>query len=373
MADRSAEELLVHAGWLRALALRLVRDNDVADDLVQETWVATMHRTPERSEICEVVAREGDAQPAAHACPQRRPPQRSRTGDAPDRRRRRADARRAGRARRNAAQARRARAAPRRAVSHDGAVALLRGRTAREHRAHAGYPCEHRALAAEDGTGSTARRARCRRPAAGSNGPFRCSRFPRECSWHKRRPSSSLSRSCCCCCSSAACCCFAIAAASDGEHARAASVGRTGCRAASSVRSELALGADPDRPAWLIQPDVKPRRIAGRVTFAVRPRRARPSSSRALPPRVASARPCDARRMQPASSISVHSPRWNSACARRPRNARAPCSMSICETHWCGADKLELALGACDAAMYRHRARRVGRCDREGAHRTARS
>lgn len=50
MADRSAEELLVHAGWLRALALRLVRDHDDADDLVQDTWVATLHRTPERSE-----------------------------------------------------------------------------------------------------------------------------------------------------------------------------------------------------------------------------------------------------------------------------------------------------------------------------------
>jgi len=35
MADRSAEQLLVHAGWLRGLALRLVRDGDVADDLTQ--------------------------------------------------------------------------------------------------------------------------------------------------------------------------------------------------------------------------------------------------------------------------------------------------------------------------------------------------
>jgi RNA polymerase sigma-70 factor (ECF subfamily) len=50
MADRSAEELLVHAGWLRALALRLVRDDDVADDLVQDTYIATMQRAPERSE-----------------------------------------------------------------------------------------------------------------------------------------------------------------------------------------------------------------------------------------------------------------------------------------------------------------------------------
>ena len=37
MADRSPEELLVHAGWLRALALRPVRDEDVVDDLVQDT------------------------------------------------------------------------------------------------------------------------------------------------------------------------------------------------------------------------------------------------------------------------------------------------------------------------------------------------
>src|SRR5262245_14736334 len=50
MNDRSAEELLAHAGWLRSLALRLVRDEDVADDLVQETWIATMRRAPERSE-----------------------------------------------------------------------------------------------------------------------------------------------------------------------------------------------------------------------------------------------------------------------------------------------------------------------------------
>ena len=50
MNDRTAEELLVHAGWLRALALRLVRDGDDADDLVQDTWVATMRHVPERSD-----------------------------------------------------------------------------------------------------------------------------------------------------------------------------------------------------------------------------------------------------------------------------------------------------------------------------------
>ena len=50
MSNRSAEELLAHAGWLRGLALRLVRDNDIADDLVQETWMATMRGAPERRE-----------------------------------------------------------------------------------------------------------------------------------------------------------------------------------------------------------------------------------------------------------------------------------------------------------------------------------
>ncbi|MEO8699110.1 MAG: sigma-70 family RNA polymerase sigma factor [Kofleriaceae bacterium] len=46
----NAEELLVHASWLRGLALRLVRDADVADDLVQDTWVATIRRAPETGE-----------------------------------------------------------------------------------------------------------------------------------------------------------------------------------------------------------------------------------------------------------------------------------------------------------------------------------
>src|SRR5262245_14686566 len=50
MTDRGAEDLLAQAGWLRALALRLVRDDDIADDLVQDTLITTMHRTPERSE-----------------------------------------------------------------------------------------------------------------------------------------------------------------------------------------------------------------------------------------------------------------------------------------------------------------------------------
>jgi RNA polymerase sigma factor (sigma-70 family) len=50
MAERhgiDAEELLAHAGWLRALALRLARDPDDAEDLVQETWIASMRHSPD--------------------------------------------------------------------------------------------------------------------------------------------------------------------------------------------------------------------------------------------------------------------------------------------------------------------------------------
>jgi len=50
MAQFDADELLVHAGWLRGLALRIVRDPDVADDLVQETWAATIRRSPDTRE-----------------------------------------------------------------------------------------------------------------------------------------------------------------------------------------------------------------------------------------------------------------------------------------------------------------------------------
>lgn len=46
----NAEELLAHGAWLRRLALRIVRDADVADDLVQDTWAATVRRPPERGE-----------------------------------------------------------------------------------------------------------------------------------------------------------------------------------------------------------------------------------------------------------------------------------------------------------------------------------
>jgi RNA polymerase sigma factor (sigma-70 family) len=48
--DTTAEELLAHSGWLRALAIRLVGDADVAEDLVQETWIAAARRTPEARE-----------------------------------------------------------------------------------------------------------------------------------------------------------------------------------------------------------------------------------------------------------------------------------------------------------------------------------
>jgi RNA polymerase sigma-70 factor (ECF subfamily) len=43
------EELLAHAGWLRALARSLVADPATADDLVQDTWVAALRHPPDRS------------------------------------------------------------------------------------------------------------------------------------------------------------------------------------------------------------------------------------------------------------------------------------------------------------------------------------
>jgi RNA polymerase sigma-70 factor (ECF subfamily) len=42
------EELLAHADWVQALAVRLVHDRDVANDLVQETWLAALRRPPAR-------------------------------------------------------------------------------------------------------------------------------------------------------------------------------------------------------------------------------------------------------------------------------------------------------------------------------------
>ena len=50
--DRTAtiEELLAQTGWLRQLALRLAGDADTADDAVQETWIAALRRSPETDE-----------------------------------------------------------------------------------------------------------------------------------------------------------------------------------------------------------------------------------------------------------------------------------------------------------------------------------
>lgn len=42
------DELLAHAGWLRGLALRLLRDPHAADDAVQETWLAALRHPPRR-------------------------------------------------------------------------------------------------------------------------------------------------------------------------------------------------------------------------------------------------------------------------------------------------------------------------------------
>ena len=40
------EQLLEHVGWLRGLARRLVRDDDLAEDLVQETLLTAVERPP---------------------------------------------------------------------------------------------------------------------------------------------------------------------------------------------------------------------------------------------------------------------------------------------------------------------------------------
>ena len=44
------EELLAHAGWMTALAARLVRDPDAADDLAQDTWLAALRHPPRRDQ-----------------------------------------------------------------------------------------------------------------------------------------------------------------------------------------------------------------------------------------------------------------------------------------------------------------------------------
>lgn len=42
----SIELLLQHDSWLRALATRLARDTDEAEELLQETWLAALRRPP---------------------------------------------------------------------------------------------------------------------------------------------------------------------------------------------------------------------------------------------------------------------------------------------------------------------------------------
>ena len=43
----TAEQLLQHDGWLRALSRCLVSDDDVADDCVQQTWLAVVEHPPD--------------------------------------------------------------------------------------------------------------------------------------------------------------------------------------------------------------------------------------------------------------------------------------------------------------------------------------
>ncbi|TDJ72632.1 MAG: sigma-70 family RNA polymerase sigma factor, partial [Planctomycetota bacterium] len=47
-ATVGSEELLAHAGWVRALARRLARDHESAEDLVQETWLTALRKPPRR-------------------------------------------------------------------------------------------------------------------------------------------------------------------------------------------------------------------------------------------------------------------------------------------------------------------------------------
>ena len=41
------DDLLAHAGWMRELAWRMVRDHGAADDIVQDTWVAALAHPPQ--------------------------------------------------------------------------------------------------------------------------------------------------------------------------------------------------------------------------------------------------------------------------------------------------------------------------------------
>ncbi len=46
--DETHAALLEHRGWIRELARRLVRDEDAAEDLAQQTWLAALRRPPPR-------------------------------------------------------------------------------------------------------------------------------------------------------------------------------------------------------------------------------------------------------------------------------------------------------------------------------------
>src|SRR5690606_8938934 len=107
-----------------------------------------------------------------------------------------------------------------------------------------------------------------------------------------------------------------------------------------------------DLPAWLIQPDVKPRRVAGRVTFNGTPV---PGATVELA-NVATEGGLGAplRRTtnatgefdfgeQPAMALSVR--------ASAPRHSSAMLGIDL-RNPSVRSDKLELALGACDAAMF---------------------
>lgn len=47
----SIDELLGHAAWIRRLARTLVLDESRAEDVVQETWLATLRRPPQGGEV----------------------------------------------------------------------------------------------------------------------------------------------------------------------------------------------------------------------------------------------------------------------------------------------------------------------------------